>query len=327
MLIHSRSTKKTVVVIVVKTFGVLLGTMMLGACSNSLLTASNPFNDGHQKIDREYYVGQGHEFGERSRKTLQTAFKAAAQKDFEAFMATASDPYVQHSPDLPDGWKPVWDLLADRPEGFSSTTMQWMGKAGFLDSGDFLVMLREVNRADGTPPSKIVDLLRFDEEGKYAEHWDIRQPLSEATASGRSETAAADEFEDKPVNYDEETEKKNAKVVVRFLNQAFNLGQLDEALDELVYEGYVQHNPFIADGVDAVKQVFAEGKIPALHYDIKYVLPQNDLVVVYSKVTSSQGTSAVVDILRVRDGKLVEHWDVVQAVPSEDDMPHNNGMF
>lgn len=111
------------------------------------------------------------------------------------------------------------------------------------------------------------------------------------------------------------------------MNLAFNKGNLDEALDAMVYEGYIQHNPFIADGIEPVKQVFASGKIPALSYDIKYVLAQNDIVVVYSKVTSEAGVSAVVDILRIRDGKLVEHWDVVQAVPDAKDMPHKNGMF
>lgn len=293
--------------------------------SNDLPKSSSKATQEACKIDREFSLESGHDLEQRSRETLQTAFKAAAQKDFDAFMATAANPYIQHSPDFPDGWKPVWDLLANRPEGFSSTQLPWLGKDGFLSSGNFLVMLREVDRRDGTPPSKIVDLMRFDDDGKYAEHWDIRQPLSKTTASGRSETAAADKFENDPVSYDTKTEHENAKVAVKFLNKAFNKGQLNEALDELVYSGYVQHNPFIADGVEPVKKVFASGKIPALCYDIKYVFPQNDIVVVYSKVTSNQGVSAVVDILRVRDGKLVEHWDVVQPVPAK--MPHKNGMF
>lgn len=313
--------------IIGKAATVMIGALLLISCSNHSLRGSKALSGDRHKIDREFVIETGDEFGDRSRKTLQTAFKAAADSDFEAFVATAADPYIQHSPDFPDGWRPVWDLLTSRPEGFSSETMQWMGKGGFFEAGDFLVMLREVNRGDGTPASKIVDIMRFDDEGKYAEHWDIRQPLSESTVSGRSETGAADQFENNPVDYNEKTERKNARVVVRFLNQAFNLGQLNEALGELVYEDYVQHNPMIADGIEPVKQAFAEGKIPALTYDIKTVLAQNDLVVVYSKVTSSQGASAVVDIVRVREGKLVEHWDVIQAVPAEDDMPHGNGMF
>ncbi|ASJ74154.1 hypothetical protein [Granulosicoccus antarcticus] len=47
---------------------------------------------------------------------------------------------------------------------------------------------------------------------------------------------------------------------------------------------------------------------------------QNDLVFVYSKVTSDTGVSAVVDLFRVRDNILVEHWDVVQQVPADEEI-------
>ncbi len=278
-------------------------------------------------VDDTYVTARGHLQGDRSRATLSNAFKAAAANDYDAFMAAAADPYIQHSPDLADGWEPVWDLLKNRSADFSTRQMQWMGQGGFLDSGDFLVMFREVNRGDGTPPSKIVDLMRFDENGKYAEHWDIRQPLSEETASGRSETAAASVFIDNPVTYSEEIEAANQQIAVDFLNLAFNEGDLNTALENYVDENYIQHNPLIPDGIEPIKQAFESGNIPALCYDIQNIAAQNDLVVVHSKVTSTEGISAVVDILRIRDGKLVEHWDVVQPVPPDSEMPHRNGMF
>ena len=278
-------------------------------------------------VDDAYVTASGHVQGDRSRTALNAAFKAMAAKDFDAFMAVAADPYIQHSPDLADGWEPVWELFLNRSSDFSTRQMQWMGKGGFLDNGDFLVMFREVNRGDGTPPSKIVDLMRFDENGKYAEHWDIRQPLADETASGRSETEAASVFIDNPVTYSEEIEEANKNIAADFLNLAFNEGNLNGALDEYVDENYIQHNPLIADGIDPVKQAFESGSIPSLCYDIQHIVAQNDLVVVYSKVTSADSILAVVDILRIRDGKLVEHWDVVQPVPPDSEMPHDNGMF
>jgi predicted SnoaL-like aldol condensation-catalyzing enzyme len=277
--------------------------------------------------DVDYVSEKGHENGDRSRSALTAIFKTATAKDHDAFMNIAADPYIQHSPDMADGWEPVWKLTTERPAGFSSKQIKWLGTEGLLDNGNFLVMLREVNRGDGTPTSKIIDLMRFDSDGKYVEHWDIRQPLSPKTASGRSETGTSGKFAENPVNYSVKEEEKNKKIAVKFLNNAFNKGELNKALDAMVYEGYIQHNPFIADGIAPVKEVFASGKIPALCYDIKYVLAQNDIVVVYSKVTSTAGISAVVDILRIRDGQLVEHWDVVQPVPADKDMPHKNGMF
>lgn len=278
-------------------------------------------------VDDTYVTASGHDQTERSRTTLNNAFKAVAANDYDAFMAAAADPYIQHSPDLADGWEPVWDLLKNRPANFSTRQMQWLGQGGFLDNGGFLVMFREVNRGDGIPPSKIIDLMRFDENGKYAEHWDIRQPLSDETASGRSETAAASIFIDNPVAYSEQIEVANKQIAADFLNLAFNQGNLDTALTDYVDENYIQHNPLIADGVEPVRQAFESGNIPALCYDIQHILAQNDLVVVYSKVTSAEGISAVVDILRIRDGNLVEHWDVIQPVPPDSEMPHDNGMF
>ena len=121
------------------------------------------FGSSFAMAQEDTYVSPtGHEFGKQSRQGLGNVFKAAKKKDFKEFMATAAPRYIQHSPDLADGWKPVWDLLAERPEGFSNKPTDWLGPKGMLDNGNYLVMLREVNRGDGTPTSKIVDIMIFD---------------------------------------------------------------------------------------------------------------------------------------------------------------------
>lgn len=277
--------------------------------------------------DVTYVSEKGHESADRSMGVLKAMFKAGSDKDYDAFMAIAADPYIQHSPDLSDGWKPVWDLLANRPEGFSSKQIKWLGNKGFLNNGNFLVMLREVDRGDGMGLTKIIDIMRFDDDGKYAEHWDIRQPLAEKTKSGHSETGAASKFLENPVNYSVEQEEKNKKKAIKYLNYAFNGGKLPKALKRFADPNYVQHNPMIPDGIKPLTGAFESGKLSNHCYDIKYVLAQNDLVVVYSKLTEGDKINAVVDIFRIRDGKMVEHWDVVEPVPADKDMPHKNGMF
>lgn len=288
-----------------------------------LLTAPAVAQDCPQDFD--FVAPIGHDGRGAAMKTLQAMFKAGAEKDKAAFMATAADPYVQHSPDMKDGMEPVYDLIANRPEGFTSKTMPWLGERGFLDNGNYLVMFREVDRGDGTGLSKIFDLMYFDEDDKYAEHWDMRQALAEKTASGRSEVEAAAEFTDNPVSYDQATAEANRRLVASFLNLGFNAGQLETAFDLYVGETYVQHNPLFPDGAEAVIAASKAGKFPSLCYDIRFALAQNDFVWVYSKVDSPQGVLAAVDLMRVRDGRIVEHWDVLQPVP--DNMPHDNGMF
>ena len=288
----------------------------------AILTAAPVVADSC-KQDFNFISPTGHDKAESSLATLKKAFGGSAKGDFDMFMSAAADPYIQHSPDLPDGWKPVWDLLQNREEGFSSKQMKWLGPNGFLDNGNYLVMFREVGHGEG--PSKKFDLLYFDDNALYAEHWDMAEAMSDKTVSGHSETAAATRFTDNPVQYDQTTEEANRRMIASMINLGWNGGELPKALELYAHPNYVQHNPHIGDGVKPLTERANAGKLPQRCYDIKFILAQNDLVWVYSKVTETNAVFAVVDMFRVRDGKMVEHWDVSQLVPN--DMPHDNGMF
>ncbi|MFI5783482.1 nuclear transport factor 2 family protein [Nocardia sp. NPDC051570] len=123
--------------------------------------------------------------------------------------------------------------------------------------------------------------------------------------------------------------EQNKKTVHDFFVLAFNDKQPAEAADRYLGPGYVQHNPQIPDGPAAFVE-FVSGlttQVPELRYDIKRLIAEGDLVVVHSLITTSSEDrgAAVVDIVRVRDGKLVEHWDVVQPVPEA--TTNDNTMF
>jgi predicted SnoaL-like aldol condensation-catalyzing enzyme len=82
---------------------------------------------------------------------------------------------------------------------------------------------------------------------------------------------------------------------------------------------YTKHNPQAPDGFDAFIQ-FVEGfveQFPQMSLDIKRAVAEGDLVVTHSLLKTSpedRGT-AVADIFRLEEGKVVEHWDVLQPVP------------
>lgn len=69
------------------------------------------------------------------------------------------------------------------------------------------------------------------------------------------------------------------------------------------------------------------GEYPDLKLDIKRVLAEGDLVVTHSHLVLEPGTPgrALADFFRVEDGKVVEHWDVIQEIP--DASANENGMF
>ncbi|WP_433254001.1 nuclear transport factor 2 family protein [Streptosporangium sp. CA-135522] len=113
--------------------------------------------------------------------------------------------------------------------------------------------------------------------------------------------------------------ERNRQVVRAYLELAFNAKQPAEAAAEYVGGGYIQHNPHAADGPEGFVAAISGfiGQFPELSIDIKRTVAEGDLVVTHSllKVSAEDRGSAAMDIFRLEDGRIVEHWDVVQAVP------------
>ncbi|MEE3949933.1 ester cyclase [Bacillus wiedmannii] len=132
-----------------------------------------------------------------------------------------------------------------------------------------------------------------------------------------------------PVSKGNVTEKeKNKKMVVDFYNEVFNNHNID-IIPKYVSEDYKQHNPFVADGRKAFMDFFKEDfvKKPNSSAEIKRVVAEGDTVAlhVHSRTNSQDKGVAIVDIFRIKDGKIVEHWDVIQEIPNE--AANNNTMF
>lgn len=120
----------------------------------------------------------------------------------------------------------------------------------------------------------------------------------------------------------------NCKLVTEFYDAFFNRYEL-KAADTAVASDYIQHNPGLSNGrqalVDSFGGYFREH--PHTHSEILRVSASGDLVWLHVHDTSGpddRGT-AVVDIFRVKGGRIVEHWDVLQEVPAK--AANTNSMF
>ena len=118
-------------------------------------------------------------------------------------------------------------------------------------------------------------------------------------------------------------------LVADFLDATFNRKAPEEAFAKYVGPYYRQHNPTVPDGKEAIISRLRQWlpTVPALHYQIVRMISNGDLVAVHSKVTSNPEDRgmAVVDIFRLEDGKVVEHWDVATPVPETS--ANTNTMF
>jgi predicted SnoaL-like aldol condensation-catalyzing enzyme len=122
--------------------------------------------------------------------------------------------------------------------------------------------------------------------------------------------------------------EKNKKTVIDFYDQALN--QKDyEAAAKYFGDRYVQHNPTAPDGKEGFKGFlqFLKDKFPQSRSEIKRTFAEGDYVIVHVHAVREPGTrgNAIVDIFKLENGKIVEHWDVVQPIPEK--AANTNGMF
>jgi predicted SnoaL-like aldol condensation-catalyzing enzyme len=120
----------------------------------------------------------------------------------------------------------------------------------------------------------------------------------------------------------------NKKTAVAFYEASINRKDFAAAVPFLG-SYYKQHNPTAKDGAEGLKAFieFLKAKYPQQHGDIRQVIADGDLVALHVLSTRGDNTPgrAIVDIFRVQNGKIVEHWDVIQDIPAQ--AANTNGMF
>lgn len=124
------------------------------------------------------------------------------------------------------------------------------------------------------------------------------------------------------------TSDRNRAVVTDFARLFYTERNVPAAFEKHVVENYIQHNPGIADGsAAAVAALTPKFSNPSARFDVKRIIVDGDYAVihVHARLTADARGGAVADIYRLKDGKIVEHWDVLQPVPETS--ANTNTMF
>ena len=123
--------------------------------------------------------------------------------------------------------------------------------------------------------------------------------------------------------------EQNKQIVTAFYTKALFEGDVDGAIKLYGGGSYKQHTPFAADGLDGLRQYvkWIIEKYPHARGEIKRVFSDGDCVLLHCHWTGFFGEhgDAIVDIFRLEDGKVVEHWDVIQSIPKMS--KNDNTMF
>lgn len=250
---------------------------------------------------------------------LANATVAALFVDFdpEAAARLLADDYIQHNTGVPTGAAPVLGFIPDlEASGISVTTHR------VLTDGDLVVFHNTYDSAHafGAPTLVAFDVFRV-ENGEVVEHWDNLQPLEAPNASGRTLT-------DGPTEVTDLDRTEANKALVADFAQTVLVGGDFGRIDHYFSPELIQHNPWWGDGLEALGAGFAaqaeQGN--ALRYDrIHQVIGQGNFVLIMAEGTLGDEPTAYYDLLRLDDGRVVEHWDVISQIPAE--MAHDNGKF
>ncbi len=256
-----------------------------------------------------------------NKEIVGTFLGAVAKQDAETMRQLANADYIQHNPYVPTGLEPFIGLLPVLKENGT-----YAENVRMFQDGDFVFMHNIWKNAKPFGADEMVafDIIRVDENGKVAEHWDAMTVLVKETASGRSQT-------DGPtISEDFDKTEANKKLAISLVEDVL-MGKNPEKIGEYISsEEYHQHNPQIKDGltgiVEAVEYLSSQGNM-FKYTRIHKVLGEGNFVLTVSEGEWNGGKKNVFyDLFRMKNDKIVEHWDVIQEIPTEG-LAHTNGMF
>ena len=122
-------------------------------------------------------------------------------------------------------------------------------------------------------------------------------------------------------------EEKNKQLAITAYQRIF--GDLDiTAVDDYMSKDFIQHNPTIADGQEGVKalvQMLVSKGTPKQKIEFKHIIAEGDIVILHSRYGMAAKEWRFIDIYRVTNSKIVEHWDAMMQMP--DKRANNNPMF
>ena len=192
-----------------------------------------------------------------------------------------------------------------------------------FEDGD-KVFLQTVYNFAGAGEQVAFDIFRFDADGKIAEHWDNLAAKAEPNPSGHTQVDGYNSLEDL-----DKTEE-NRELIKNFLHDVMQ-GKAPEKTPSY-FDGdiYIQHNAGIADGLSglgAALEALGKQGIQMIYDTVHQVLAEGNYVLAVSEGSFGGAPTSYYDLWRIKDGKIAEHWDVMETIAEKDTWQNQNGKF
>src|SRR5712672_2468012 len=253
--------------------------------------------------------------GASARQAMIDIFRKKVPAAVDRYFAES---FVQHDPNLADGIAGMKSFAAE----IASSPAADITIYRTLVDGDF-VLLHSRYQGVGRHASAIAfDLFRF-EKGKIVEHWGGQEAEAPPNRSGRTQDDGPTEVLDR-----EKTEEN--RTLVRTYRETVMVSLRFDRIEQFIEDAhYAQHSSQIGDGIarlrDRIASVAKEGG--KLYLTPRRYVAEGNFLLVLSEGDLPTGPTALYDLFRVENGKIVEHWDVLTPIPPRDQWKNPNGPF
>lgn len=252
---------------------------------------------------------------EQRKDLIRKLLKGIETGDPASVAVVNEERYVQHNPQTHEGREGLAALFAR----LAKTNPRVNVTRAFAD-GDFVFAHTEY---DFTTRRIGFEVFRF--EGDQAvEHWDNIQLRRGPNRSGRT-------MVDGPTEATDIDSTEENRDLVRSFAEAVLVGRRFDQLSSYIDgERLEQHDPDIEDGIDAWKAALeakVDGRPTIAYHRVHRVLAEGSFVLTVCEGTRAAVRSAFYHLFRVANGKLVEHWDTIEAIAPRSEWKNNNGKF
>jgi predicted SnoaL-like aldol condensation-catalyzing enzyme len=244
-------------------------------------------------------------------ENVRSVLEAIKAQDSDRAIQYVDKHFVQHYPYTADGVEGLKQYIdGTTPEQLSLTVVR-----AFQDRPYVVTQLKAHSSGED-----MFAVYRF-QDGLIAEHWAFSAPGAPPNKSGHTQMDGPTE-----AKHLEETEKN--KSFLRNYYETFHLSG-DHGQNERFFTGdlMIRHEPGVRDGVG---EFLRDVEVLMQHRtidEIKLLLVQGDLVFVAAKGTHEGDPCAYIDLYRVENLKVVEHWGFPQMVPPQSEWKNTNGML
>jgi len=242
-----------------------------------------------------------------------------ATGDTEKAASLLNPDYIQHNLAYGTGKQAFVSAVEGLAQAPVKTTVQNI--RAFEDGNK--VFLQNVYNFAGAGEQVAFDVFRFDQDGKIIEHWDN---LAEKTPANPSNHTQIDGTLAKK-DVDREATRETVK---NFISDVLMGKHAEKTPDYFAGDAYIQHNSTIADGLSGLGTALeALGKQGiTMVYDKNYfVLADGDYGLGMSSGSFGGKATTYYDLFRVEDGKIAEHWDIMEDLMPETDWKNDNSKF